>query len=307
MPIGGRPPVVVLPTAPVIVGEYSFQLQRAGETPFVLNESVGLKVQLGAQGLDDPTLDFSENVPAGWDGALVDQIAAEPREVFLPLLMESDSLMGLRALKQSMMAYLNPRRGPVTLRVGLPDGTARLIDGYYRPVPWAMDADTWWVKRQKLGIVIRCGQPFFRSEVDWTVEWNQSVDPAALLPWTPVAPADSNALNATNPVRISGDVETYPVWYITGPLESVEILDVGTGRSFLLTASIGSGETWVVDTRRGQQAVYDNAGVRQRATLNPGAQLWPLQPGISQIQTTVTGASAGAQVRGEAPILWLAA
>lgn len=307
MPIRGAVVAVPVPPQPVELGAYTFQLQRDGQTPLVLNESRGIQVQLGATGLDDPTLDFDESTPAGWDGALVNAIMAEPREVFLPLLVTAADLLSLRAVKAALYGYLNPRRGPVTLRVGLPDGTARLIDGFYRPVPGAMDGDSWWVREQKLGIVLRCGQPFWRSEIGWSVEWAQNDDPAALLPILPLAPDNSNALGATNDVSVDGDVETQPLWQVTGPLESVQINDLGTGASFTLTASIGAGQTWVVDTRRGRQAVYDQDGVRQRATLNSGAMLFPLQPGLSRIQTVVTGASAGASVIGTADILWLAA
>jgi hypothetical protein len=307
VPIRGREVTLAPLALPPDLGAYNFQLQRAGLNPFVLNESHGIQIQLGVTGLDGPTLDFDESTPAGWDGSQIDQISAEPLEVFLPMLIEGDTLMGLRRIKADLFGYVNPRRGPVTLRVGTPDGQGRLIDGYYRPVPSAMDNEAWWVSQQLLGIVLHCPQPFWRSEDDWSVEWKQADDPPALLPILPWAPADSNALGATNPVTIDGDVETYPVWSITGPLESVEVVDVGTGRSFLLTASIGAGNTWVVDTRRGQQAVYDQNGVRQRSALNAGAQLWPLQPGLSQIQTVVTGASSGAMVTGRAQRLWWAA
>jgi hypothetical protein len=308
MPIRGVPPVITPPPPqPLDAGEYRFQLERAGQPPYRLDDSNGIQVQLGAQGLDGTTFTFSETQPAGWDGTLPDQISADPLEVFLPLFVRAGTLLSLRQLKQRLAAYLNPRNGPVTLRVTLPDGTSRLIDGYYRPVAGSMDADSWWVSKQKYGIVLRCTFPFFRSDADWTVEWRQADDEATWLPMLPLAPGDSNALSATNEVEVDGDVETYPVWEITGPLESCEILDVGTGKSFLLTASIGEDETWVVDTRRGQQAVYDADGLRQRSKLNAGAVLWPLQPGVSNVQTIVTGASAGAKVTGRAPILWLAA
>lgn len=308
MPIPTTPPVIVLPPAPVIVGAYAFQLERSDGSVYVLNGSVGIEPQLGAQGLDGPTLDIAEYTPAGWDGSIATQVSAETREVFLPLLLSADTLLNLRDLKHSLLAFLNPYLGQVTLRATLPDGRSRLIDGIYRSgIDGVMDGDSWWVKRQKVGVVLRCGQPFWRSGTDWTVEWKQTTDAAALLPILPLAPDNSNALGASNPITVDGDVPTYPVWSITGPLESVTIQDTGAGQSFTLTASIGAGETWVVDTRRGRQAVYDDTGARQRSALNAGAQLFPLRPGVTVIETTITGASAGASVRGVAPVLWLAA
>lgn len=309
MPVLVREPAIIPLVVPpqVNLGRYTFTLQRDDGTSIELADGAGYAVQAGAQGLDDPTLDFLEHTPAGWDGSIVDSILAEAREVFLPLQLHSTDLMALRLLKQSLTSYLNPRRGPVTLKVTLPDATSRLIDGYYRPVPGTMDASNWGVSWQNLGIVIRCPQPFWRSEIDWKVTWKQDDSRPAILPILPLGPADSNALGASNPVTIEGDVETYPVWSIMGPLTACTITDVGTGRTFTLTASISTGETWIVDTRRGRQGVFDNTGARSRASLNAGADLFPLQPGISQVETTVIGASDGAQVTGTAPQLWLAA
>lgn len=307
MPIRGLLAPPVAPTAPVDLGAYDFQLLRTGYDPFILNSVEGIEVQLGVQGLDGAPTDFGEDTPAGWDGARVNEITAEPLEVFLPLLLTGVDLMSLRDVKQSLVAYLNPRLGPVTLRVGLPDGTARLIDGYYRAMPGSMDDSSWWVDRQMFGVVIRCGVPFFRSEVDWDVVWKQSSGRRPLLPILPLAPASSQILGGSNPVTVGGDIPTYPVWKITGPLESCTIADVGTGKSFTFTATVASGDTWIIDTRRGQQAVYAPDGTRQRSTLNAGAQLWPLQPNLSEIETTVTGATSGAQVEGTAPVLWIAA
>lgn len=303
-----EPVVTPLVVPPVFtLGRYTFTLQRPDGTSIELSDGAGYKVQVGVQGLDDPTLDFLEHTPAGWDGSIVDSILAEPREVFLPIQMQAQDLISLRRLKQDLTSYLNARRGPVTLKVSLPDASARLIDGYYRPVPGTMDADNWGVSWQNVGIVIRCPQPFWRSEFDWKVAWVQQDSRPAILPILPLGPADSNALGSANPVTIAGDVETYPVWSITGPLTECTITDVATGRTFTLTAGISSGETWIVDTRRGRQGVFDNTGARSRASLNAGADLFPLQPGVSQVQTTVVGASDGAQVVGTAPQLWLAA
>lgn len=293
------------------LGHYTFRLLRADGTSLDLADSAGYKVQAGVQGLDDPTLDIIEHTPAGWDGSIIDSILAEPREVFLPILFTAADLLSLRALKQKLSSYLNPRKGPVTLRVGLPDATGRLIDGYYRPVPGAMDTENWGVAWQKIGIVLHCPQPFWRSEDDWRITWKADPARPGILPILPLGPADSNALGgpggSTNPVTIQGDVETYPVWKITGPLESATITDVGTGRTFTFTASVGLGQTWTIDTRRGRQGVFAPDGSRQRSTLNAGAYLFPLQPGVSAVETAVTGSSLGAQVFGTAPQLWLAA
>lgn len=315
MPALVKPPGIVVPpprTGIVPVGSFTFNLQRADGTRFDLDVPPRISVQAGAQGLDMPPIDINEDTAAGIDGAQPSEIVAEPREVFLPLLIKAATLVDLTTFKRKLMSYVNPRKGQVTVRCELPpaaDGlpaTARLIDGYYRAgIDSAMTADAWGASWQMIALTIRCSlQPFWREEQPWSVLWKQDDSRVPLLPILPLAPGSSQVLGSTNPVFIGGDVPTWPVWTIRGPLESVKVEDVVAGVSWTLTASLGPDDVWVVDTRPGRKGVFDTLGARQRGSLGAGDSLFPLQPFFSQIRTTVTGASTGASVAGTAPVLW---
>lgn len=285
-----------------------FELRkRIGADDSVLALLDDYEVQLGAQGLDGGSVDLLTSTPAGWDGDLVDDISSQPVEVFLPILVDGNgSLEGLVATKRSLREFTNPRRGPYRTRVTRPSGAYREIAGLRTQfVDGGLDADSWGVTWQKVGLVQHCSDPFWvEPDTAWHVEWNVRDDTASPLPILPLAPGTGQALGDTNDVTVYGDVDTDPVWKITGPLEAVTVRDVARGLRWTLTASIGDGETWTVDCRRGRQGVFDPTGARSRGALSADAYLWGLSPGVSQVQTTVTGASAGASVVGDAPSRW---
>jgi hypothetical protein len=308
MPIRFVPPPLPPPPPRPSVTAFVFSLLKTGLPELRLDPGLGIVVQPGVEGLDDPTLTFLERSGAGLDGAEVEQILADPRDVVLPLYLKTGSLGELRALKDRIRQYTNPKTGPFTVRAGLSDGTGRLIDGYYRAgMDTTMSADTYWSDSQKLSVICHAGQPFWRAEQDISVEWATPTGRRPLLPILPLGPGAGALIGNTNPVTVAGQVPTYPVWYITGPIESIVFLDVGTGRTFTFTASVAGGDTWTIDTRPGRKGVFDQDGARQRSTLNPGADLFPLQPGVSAIQTTATGTDTGTKIVGSAPQLYLAA
>jgi hypothetical protein len=117
-------------------------------------------------------------------------------------------------------------------------------------------------------------------------------------------PAASNVLNGTNDVTVDGDVETYPIWKLTGPFTSVLVRDVARALQWTLTANADPGETWTIDCRKGRQGVFDDTGARSRGRLSADAFLWGLEPGVSQVSTTVAGGADGTKVVGDAPSRW---
>lgn len=284
----------------------TFSLHRTSDPDDVLVLDGPYSVQIGVQNLDGPALNLLTSTPAGWDGDSLDDLTAEPIEIFLPLLVDGDTLEGLRAAKQLLRDFTNPRRGPVTLRVTRPNGGYRQITGVRsQPIGGTLDDGAWAVKWQKLGLTLHCSDPFWvEPDTAWDVSWSVRADAGSPLPVLPVAPGASQALNDTNDVTVYGDVETYPVWRVTGPLEAVTVTDVARGLAWTLTASIASDETWIVDCRKGRQGVFDATGNRSRGNLSADAYLWGLTPGVSRVTTVVTGASAGASIVGSAPSRW---
>jgi hypothetical protein len=286
----------------------TFELRRTvpGKADQVLKLVDPYLLQLGVDGLDDVPVTVQATTPAGWDGENVDDLVAEPVEMFLPLLVEGGSLEGLRDLKTKIRDFTNPRRGPVRLRVTRPNGQFRERVGFRtRMVNGALDAESWGVSWQKFGPVLRCSDPFYTEPGNpWHVEWSVRSNAISPLPILPVRPAASNALNGTNDVSVDGDVETFPIWTLRGPFTSVAVRDVARGLQWTLTVAAAPGDVWTVDCRKGRQGVFSPAGVRSRGRLSNDAYLWGLEPGVSQVSTTVTGGADGTMVIGDAPSRW---
>jgi hypothetical protein len=295
-------------TSPTVFPEELTLTLRRGTERFPLTEDNGIKVLIGAQGLDAPTLVAQSRTPAGWDGEVIDSISAEAREVFLPIRVRGATLTELQARKRELLSFLNPRLGAVTLEASLPNGSWREIDGFYlRGLDGSWDDGSFFNTRQKVGITLRCPNPFWREPTQFAASWSVAAAGASPLPLLPLSPGSSQVLGTPQSVSVPGDVETFGVWKITGPLTSATIVDTGTARSFTFTQTLIAGETWTIDTRRGRQGVFSPTGVRQRATLNRGAQFWPFRPGASVVTTTVLGASLGARVSVSADVLWFSA
>lgn len=305
MPILGFFQPVPIPIEPVydVPEDLTFSLHR-GDEVLVLDDEY--QVQLGVQGLDGSSIDLSTTTPAGWDGDQVNDITAGAVEVYLPVLASGDSLEELRAVKNRLRTFTNPRRGPVRLRVTRPNNAYREIVGLRtRIVDPTLDESNWGVTWQKFGPVLHCSDPFWTEpNAPWHVEWEVRADTTSPLPILPLGPGASQALNNTNDVTVRGDVETYPVWKATGPFTAVTVRDEARGLQWTLTATAVAGETWTIDCRRGQQRVLNPAGVQSRGNLSADAYLWGLQPGVSKITTTVVGGSVGASVIGDAPTRW---
>jgi hypothetical protein len=306
-------PQTVTPPPPPrpAVSTMSILLRRAGLPDLRLDDSTGIRVlkDPGPEGFDDPTIDIAEDTSAGQDGTTIRQVRAEPREVMIPVYLKTASLGDLRALKDRIRSYTNPRLGAVTVVAQLSDGSERVIDGTYRSgMDGAMSGDTYWTRSQKMSINVHCAVPWWRAAADWRVEWATPTGRRPLLPILPLAPGKGSLIGNTNPTNYLGQVETRAVWTIVGPLTTAVFTEELTGRSFTFAPAggVGSGDRWVIDTRRGRAAVYDPDGLRQRGALNKGADLFPIAPG-GRVRVETTGEGSATKIIATAPLLFLAA
>src|SRR5690606_37411717 len=92
-----------------------------------------------------------------------------------------------------------------------------------------------------------------------------------------------------------GDVEAWPVWTITGPLEQLIAINHTIGASFTLTYSPGAGDEIVITTD--PPTVRGPGGEVLTGALDwPGATLWGLVPGENRVAFVALGASAGTRI-----------
>lgn len=128
-----------------------------------------------------------------------------------------------------------------------------------------------------------------------THQWAIAVD-ASYFPFLPLTVGDSQVLGTVT-VNNRGDDDAFPVWTITGPATSVTLTNATTGQTLVLTRTITSTDTIVIDTRERRQTALLNGVTNLWPNLSTASTLWPLEPDINDLTLTVDGATADTRVR----------
>jgi len=168
---------------------------------------------------------------------------------------------------------------PGTWTVVHPDGTARTLvctaqHGGDRSSPWDASRIGWATYPQTL--IAR--QPYWAGE-PVVRTWRASpvvnfLDPLGSPPFHISSGSAFVGAVIDNP----GDVETYPLWTLTGPITSASI--GVNGRVFVYNVAIPDGQTRTIDTRPDKLTVVDQAGADKLADLGQ-AEFVPVPAGIS--------------------------
>ena len=241
--------------------------------------SNGVALTAGARGMSMPPVDrFTSTSPAlagsRWRGSRTLE-----REVFWPLFVYNDG--GSQAWVEHDRAFwrtMDPTR-PGLWSVTHPDGTIRTLvcrfvddgDGVFDRDP---SAAGWAV----YGVTLVAEQPYWQG-TPVTQTW-KTVSPVSFFgagsggpPFT-ISPGSSLAkASINNP----GDVDAYPLYTITGPVDSVS---VGYAGNVVQLGAIADGQTRIVDTRPDRLTVKDQNGVDRWSELGASANFdAPLPPG----------------------------
>lgn len=92
----------------------------------------------------------------------------------------------------------------------------------------------------------------------------------------------------TNP----GDVDSYPIWKLSGPFTDITATNSTTGKIWKISYTAGSGETLTLDTTPGNTSLVDLNGTNRWDRLSTGYQLWPVVSGANKITAVIGGATA---------------
>lgn len=274
----------------------TFTLYPAGgRAPRVLNDrSQGFRVLKGATGLNAPSFDLlTSNTPL-LDGEQLDDVYADTREIYLPMLVTGRTESEFRSRTNELVADIFPFRGEGRLEVAQADGKRRSIPVIYQEGMEGSDAITdggerWW----KFGLKLRALSPWWEG-VPVTQSWSYS-DPVTFLPITPRKVASSQVLGDATLFN-DGDVETYPSWAITSPADTVVAQRVDTGEQFAVDRPIPTGRKLSVVTAPRLTDVRLDDGTAYARYLRNGSALWRLPAGTSKLSLQVTGAAAGTVV-----------
>lgn len=218
-------------------------------------------------------------------------LRADAREIFLPLLVRSDDLQtALRLCGR----YFNPRQGDGFLRVD--DGTgARLI--YCRYAGGlegnGRDGGDGW---QKIGIRLRAMAPYWLAETPKNYVFTMQAPVAFFdVPFLPLR-ISTGTIDGTVIVQNDGDVEAYPIITASGPLTSLEVQNVTTGKTMNFPAlTMAAGDVLIINTRPDTLTVTIN-GQNAFGLMTPGSSLWCVCPGSDQLRIVTSGTDSNSAV-----------
>ena len=261
-----------------------FELGRGPEDPVLhLYGSTGL-------GLAPVSIASSDRL-AG-DGAIVRGTRYGSRDVFIPLLMESESTGALSLHRRALTGLLAPHLGPVDIRVqDEASGSDRMIRGYYKG---GLEGDfgsgfhgCW----QTLGLTFECPDPWWLGP-EQTVELriNPGSKPfiSQSVPFFPVMLAQSTVMGQFQ-VDVHGAGPVLPTWEVVGPGSD---LVISNGKDFLEVAGVfANGSVTVIDVASGRIMPDRWADVSLRS------RLFALKPGPQTLTVTLVGATADTLVR----------
>lgn len=221
----------------------------------LLSPNSATLLMAGARGLNMPSLtDYTSESPAV-DGTRFRGSRTNQREVFWPLLVYGDA--GSQAWVEYDRAFWN------TLRPGMsgvwtvthPNGETRSLRCRFKDDGGqSYDVDPSLVGWAAYGITLVADQPYWEGPAV-TRTWKPSA-PTPFLgtggpPFT-ISPGSSlGKATMNNP----GDVDAYPLWVLTGPIDSASVGMSGKVTEY--QAGIAAGKTVVIDTSPDQQRVAE--------------------------------------------------
>jgi hypothetical protein len=260
-----------------------------------------------------PPVRTEESGVPGGDGGRLWDVHHGPRDFVLPLSITGTSESDLRVQIRAMVSALNPKRGDGLIRISTPVGdqreiVCRAISGLEMSERLG---DTSGPLVQRAAVVFRAWEPYWRDVSDTIAgPWLTGENPGSFFPIFPLRLVASEIFAAVS-VDNLGDIETWPVWTITGPAEDIGLLNLTTGKTLRLTYTVLADEVITIDTRPkrgtvGKKITSTVAGNIYDALV--GAQtLWSLQPGINAVEVQLGGATAATVVQMARRHLYLAA
>ncbi|MEV1096488.1 phage tail family protein [Streptomyces sp. NPDC049952] len=245
-------------------------------------------------GLPDYTY-FTDQSPA-FAGVVVRGVRAGPRPITIPLHIWGLDRLSCLDRFHRIVEDLDPTYGPGTLTFTESDGSARRISAYYADGFNGQDDDEKWGRHWMTAVLVfNAPSPYFLGE-DRTVTFQVGGGSDTALPILPWKVRDSQVLGAVKVINL-GKVDTYPMWTIKGPATAATVTNTTTGESFVLTKTMSSSDTAVIDTREGIKSALMNGSTNLWPNLGTTPVLWPLRPGSNDVSLTVTGTTGDSSVQ----------
>jgi hypothetical protein len=258
--------------------------------------STTLDVEWNVQGRGMPPMAFEEDRVPERPGSRLRAVRHGARDMTLNVWITAATSAALRTLLRSLIPKFDATRGDGRIRVTSELGDQREITCRYAGGLELAEnlGSTSALQLQRAPIAFRAFAPYWTDVSDTTVTYTTGT-PATFFPFFPLRLSSSEVF-AQGTVTNGGDVQTWPVWTITGPGSAIVLRNQTSGKLLSLTITLGSSETLVIDTREGVKTVTKNDGSNLFSALSATSSLWPLLRGVNAVQVEMSGGTAATQV-----------
>lgn len=253
-------------------------------------------ITAGIAGLNIPATNLRIDGSAG-DGGLFRFTKRDVRLIDVPVLITGTDRADVEAKLRRLAAVTQNKSGSTTISIAYPTGEVWQIQGYYaggaEGVGGGESSNTAFVNWV---LSFHCPQPFWTRTTSETFTVKTGATGRGLIETTSLSKLHVSSAQAigTLHVQSSGDVDSYPVWQLVGPMDSCTVTRASDGASWAYTAAIASGSTVTVDTFAG--TVVDNTGANKYAQLGPSPKLFAIPAGISDVTVVAPGSDSNTQI-----------
>jgi hypothetical protein len=285
-------PTVVRPTGVTVV------LTGADGSSWDLTHGP-VRLQPGVLGFRPSDVEHLWSASPALAGALHRGYRVPPQPFRLPVFLQASGSLAMRDLDAALWRALSPD-ADCLLTVIAPDAVARSINLRFVGVGDAETSrDPMVMLHEGYPLTFIAGDPFWQGAPEAPV-----FRPAAATPVPFYSPPGSTHVLATNPsntaadatVRNNGDVASWPVYAVTGPVSSFTL---GVGDSTVAYgAAVASGKTVWIDTHPARQTVGFAEGENsETAWLGlTSRQFAPIPPGQEvPITASLIGSGTGTE------------
>lgn len=222
------------------------------------------------------------------EGSQFRDAVVEERGVDLKQKVRADSRDQLRALLRDLSRRMNPRLGQGSVsNPGL--GQLKIVNGNDVRVlncyPWGIKEPVDHGTSAELVLSFTAYDPCWYDEdpIITTVENTSVVAPFFSSIWFPLRLVGS--LNYALRTMVNpGDADSYPIWTITGPGDTIILRNLTSGKSLSMgTLALNPGQILKIDTREGIKTVLLD-GLNAMKSMTILSSLWNLMPGNNQVQ-----------------------
>lgn len=208
------------------------------------------------------------------------------RDIDLPIAITGTDRADLELKLRRLANLLQDNLGPTRIVATYSDGTSFQLFAHYvggGDVAYGSEANS---RFARWTISLQAPQPFWES-VNPTNYTLQLTAGRGLLP--KLSKLQLSGQYGFGDVTLSnpGDVEAYPVWTISGPVDSFTITSNGIG--FTYDAPVALGDQVIIDTFAG--TVKSGEGDNLYANLSSAPKLFSIPPGSNTVTIAAPGAN----------------